>query len=497
MDADAWWCSPALVALLREAGQAEAAEHRGFLPLVHADDTDRVLREFEACMANTGRLETDFRLVTAEDSACWARVSASAHRDNRGAVAFVSGDLRDVTAEKLAVDQLHETQRLLHQKDRVYSLDCLAGGIAHEFNNVLQAVRGYVSFAMDEVATDSQASSDLEQALLATDRAAALTRNLLDFVRTEEEASERHDLRDLLSELDDLLRPVIGEGVTFRTVSPNCPLVSNSNAEELRQSLLNLCINARDAMPDGGELVVTAEAFEIDSATAALFAGLAEGTYCRLRVTDSGEGIPPEHVERVFDPFFSTKEVGRGTGLGLATVYGFVQRSGGRVVVYSEPGCGATFSLYLPIEEIDGMNNDPQSPELRCEPSSVVLLVEDDPQVREVGRRSLQAAGYGVLVAVDGESGLEAYVANADRIELVVLDVVLPGLGGRRVFEEIRRLQSDVPVIFTTGFDPESAVGASGGQLADATLGKPYDRQQLLTTVKSLIAARRPVAAPH
>ena len=380
-------------------------------------------------------------------------------------------------------------QQLL-QQERMNALDCLAGGIAHEFNNVLQTVRGYVAFAMDELPRESQAWSDLDQALQATDRAAGLTRSLLDFARAEEQDCERYDVRDVLQGLNDLLRPVIGEDIALQAIAEPTPMVGVADLQGLRQTLLNLCINARDAMPDGGELVVTAETFHATQVAAATVAGLAAGEYCRIRVTDSGTGIPEHVQEKIFEPFFSTKEVGRGTGLGLATVYGFVQRSGGRVVVYSEPGVGTTFSIYLPLEEAGNMSQSILLPECPADEPPLVLLVEDDPQVCEVGCRSLEAAGYEVLVANDGEAGLEAYIDNVDRIDLVILDVVLPRLGGRRVFEEIRRLQSDVPVIFTTGFDPQSVIGAAGGQLADRTIAKPYDAPHLLAEVASLLTGR-------
>ncbi|MEM6654618.1 MAG: ATP-binding protein [Planctomycetota bacterium] len=488
---DTVWYSDALLGLLGyEPGQIASA-FADFLDLIHPADREALKSRLAAAANDSGGCELDFRALVASAGARWFRLSASPCFDDAGRAAFLSGVWRDVTDERTTAAELDAKEQEFKQKQRMDALDCLAGGIAHEFNNVLQAVRGYVSFAQDELADGSQARADLDQALMATDRAAALTRSLLDFARAKEEVIERYDIREIIFGLRDLLRPVIGEDIDLKTHTGNRPLFCEADSQGLRQSLLNLCINARDAMPDGGELLVAARPVEVDDVTRRATPGLAAGHYAKIQVTDSGSGIPPEVVERVFDPFFSTKEVGRGTGLGLATVYGFVNRSGGGIAVHSESGRGSTFSLYLPIEEVHGMSNSESSPDLCAGEGQVVLLVEDDPQVREVGERSLRLAGYEVLTADDGEAGLELFIENAGRVDLVILDSVLPRLSGRRVFEDIRRLQSEVPVIFVTGFDPVSSIGASSGPMADAVIAKPYDRSELLSEVKSLVDTRR------
>lgn len=487
------WLEPSLCRQL-EGPWPGVASLGEFLELVHPQDRELVRGLLEGCGQSGGRFDQDFRLRTSDGGYRWFQASAAATRCLAGesVPTHVSGSLRDVTEQHRISEQLRDNELQLAQRDRMEALDCLAGGIAHEFNNILQATRGYVSFALDEQQEGSQSWDDLRKALEVSDRATEITRSLLDFARAQEASHDSYQVADELQGFRTLLRPVIGEHIAFKTQVTDQPMTCSADLQGLRQSLLNLCINSRDAMPDGGRLTITAEPFVVDQLTGPLLPVLGAGSYCRVRVADDGSGIAPGSVDQVFNPFFSTKEVGRGTGLGLATVHGFAQRNGGHVEVYSEEARGTVFSIYLPVEEELEMPNEVMQPELADRDLPLVLLVEDDPRVREVGRRILESSGCRVIEAADGESALELYVEHVHEVALVVLDVVLPRLSGRKVFEEIRRLQSEVPVVFTTGFDPASPAGKEDGQLANHTLAKPYDRRQLVEVLDAL-KIRRPM----
>ncbi|TWT89653.1 Blue-light-activated protein [Pseudobythopirellula maris] len=421
----------------------------------------------------------------------WFRLRGLPVADSAGSVRFVSGGLTDLQEQTLLERRLEDSERRFLQRQRMDAIDSLAGGIAHEFNNVLQAVRGYVAFAMEEVEPGTQPHLDLEQSLVATDRAAALTRKLLAYTREPEFLGRSFDVGDVLNELLDLLRPVIGENIDLRTRWPSQELPVVGEQVALRQALLNLCVNARDSMPEGGELLVRAEPFRVYETRTDTAAELPAGEYCRIWVTDSGVGVPRELRDSIFDPFFTTKKVGHGAGLGLAVVRGVVDRFGGAIHVHSEPGVGASFCLILPVHKGQAMN-DPCVAAAGL--SGTVLWIEDEPLVREVGRRMLEAAGLDVIAVRDGEAGLEALADHANEIDLVVSDVVLPGVSGARLLEETRRIRHGLPFVFCTGYDPMSAHGRKLLDLGAEVIAKPFDRDALLEVVAAQLPARAAVA---
>ncbi|MEM6331510.1 MAG: ATP-binding protein, partial [Planctomycetota bacterium] len=512
------WCSSRLAHLLagdasandpaREPGGGQTPqdgrtlEIDAFVGRVHPDDRAVFQSALKACVAEGVLLDEQCRVNVVGDGYRWFRIrgqsssSRSTPGDSGGRVArrHVSGGLVDIDDYRRASESVRQQQQQLMQRQRVDAIDCLAGGIAHEFNNVLQAVGGYIGFAQETLAAGTQAYLDLAQARHALDRAAKLTRDLLCFAKADESVQGPVDINRVVSGLMELLRPVLGADIDLRLRRSPQPVTTRANLLELRQALLNLCINARDAMPEGRALSISAEPLRVHHAGE--IASLQPGSYCRLMVTDTGCGIPAEHQPRVFDPFFTTTEAGRGTGLGLAAVYGFLQRSGGDVTLYStqrvsrlEPG-GTTFNLFLPIERGDEMSERDQRAIGERGAGQSLLIIEDDRHAGEVARRSLEDAGYRVILRGDGESGLEAYIEHADVISLALIDAVLPRLSGRRVYEEIRRLQTALPIVFCTGHDPASLHGDGPGRLGDAVLAKPFDRGQLLGVVQRLLADR-------
>jgi len=337
---------------------------------LHASDAPVLMADIERCAAEGEPLDRQFRMRLGSDEYRWYRIRGVRSKSADGHMLFVSGGLQDIHEYRMAADSLREKEQQLVQRKRMDAIDCLAGGIAHEFNNVLQAVRGYISFARKALPCDSQPSQDLGQAMLASDRAVKLTRELLGFARAESgdgvDEEEAVDVSGAISGLLNLVRPVIGEDIELRVDSFEAPLVTTADSVELRQALLNLCLNARDAMPQGGVLSITAAPFHVGPALADTYIELTEGAYCRILVTDSGCGIESADCGQVFDPFYTTKEVGKGTGLGLAAVHSFAQRSGGYATVYSEgKDRGATFALYLPMSPSSLENPSTATPETR------------------------------------------------------------------------------------------------------------------------------------
>jgi CheY-like chemotaxis protein len=381
----------------------------------------------------------------------------------------------------------------------------LAGGIAHEFNNLLQAIRGYMSFALDDLTPGTQTYDDVQQAIVTTDRAADLSRQLLGYSR-QNYASGENEVRDLgvvLQQLHGLLRPTIGEQIDLRIECAPQRFELHGDVAGLSEALLNLCLNARDAMPAGGVLALRAEEFTVASEHAELLPELAPGPYVRLFVTDTGVGMEPALARRIFEPFFSTKGVGQGTGLGLSIVRRLIERLRGRIDVTSQLGGGTCFTLYLPLGE-NCMSN---GAEVSFEPrpsgrgasktylqseslTGCILYVEDEPVVQDVCRRMLESVGHRVVCVDDGEAALRTFRDGSQQFDVVLTDVVLPRGSGRELAAAVHAADADLPVILCTGYDPYAPQGqdlAAGGV---EVLAKPFDKSQLLGAVDAALRSR-------
>lgn len=388
---------------------------------------------------------------------------------------------REVTAAK---EQLLQSQKL-------ESLGTLAGGIAHEFNNLLQVIRGYAQFIRGDLADDSPILPDLDQIVTASDRAADLTGRLLGFSRRQTLQNSVFPASQLLEELSGLLKPVIGERVTL-TLNCQCPrAIIDGDSGQLQQALLNLCVNARDAMPDGGSLAITAETVEGPLLPGSEDATDADQPVIEIRVSDTGTGMPEEVRQRVFDPFFTTKEVGEGTGLGLPFVHGVIQDHGGTIEVTSEENEGTEFIVRLPLcEESSSKSDEPTRVETdtsftEVEDNIELLVVEDEEAVRRLSVRTLESAGYRVHAAANGEEAIEQYNAHCDQISLCILDMVLPDMSGRRIATALREIRPDTRILFCTGYDPEEQFDPTMCN-AEEVMRKPFDPAQLKSTVGRL-----------
>jgi PAS domain S-box-containing protein len=388
--------------------------------------------------------------------------------------------LIDVTERKQLAEQLRRSQRL-------EALGALAGGIAHDFNNLIQIMTGYARLALDELGADKRAREDLQKVLDAAERATRLVSQLLAFSGRQPLNPRPVDVNRLIDELVQMLRRVIGTHIEIVTdLSPAAGHVLGDRSL-LEQVLMNLCVNARDAMPGGGRLTLRTEpALLAAEAFAAPEAAPAGACVC-IAVADTGGGIPPEIQDRIFDPFFTTKEPGKGSGLGLATVHGIVEQHRGIVTVQSALGDGTVFSMYLPVAGAPEAEPEAISETAPTPGRATVLVAEDEPHVQQLAVRFLERAGYRVLTASDGEEAVTQFDAHANTIDLVLLDVVMPRRNGRAVYEHIAAGKRNVPVLFASGYSAEVLGEDFLARENVRLVRKPFQREVLLREVQAAL----------
>lgn len=395
----------------------------------------------------------------------------------------VLGVQHDITEQKQIEAQLRESQKM-------EAVGQLAGGIAHEFNNMLQIIIGGVHFARQNLYDAQLAKKDLDTILKSADRSAELTKQLLAFSRRTTLSPVTLNLNNLTTTLMKMLRPIIGEEISLDFKPGDDLFMVEADPGLLEQALFNLCVNARDAMPDGGSLIFETKNSHADQDFCDTHGFKHPGDCVMISVSDNGGGISPEIRERIFEPFFTTKEVGQGTGLGLSMVQGIIQQHDGAIEVLSEPGVGTTFKIYLPkadlpetIKSVSAAGQGPGG-------SETILVAEDEEEVLNMLRLALENMGYSVLAAKDGEEAMLTFMENRHRIDLVILDMVMPKKRGRVVYEEIRGSGSDVPILFSTGYplDTSDAEYVSGSGLR--TIQKPYPPTELYKVVRDLLDQR-------
>jgi ligand-binding sensor domain-containing protein/signal transduction histidine kinase/CheY-like chemotaxis protein len=386
------------------------------------------------------------------------------------------------------VEEHARTGELLRQSQKLEAVGQLAGGVAHDFNNLLTVIKGYAHLLLAAPDREAGEREMLLEMLAAGHRAADLTRQLLAFSRRQVLALKVLDPNAVVADMERLLKRAVGEDVALTTAFDPAAFLVKADPVQLQQVLINLCVNARDAMPRGGCLRIETRNVALGPDSAKALPGAEPGAYVLLEVSDTGCGMTPELRARVFEPFFTTKGPGKGTGLGLATVYGIVRQSGGHVTVASEVGIGTTFQIYLPRAEGEPAPLPPP-PAVGSVPrgAGTVLLVEDEPSVRAVARHLLLACGYRVLEAEDGLDGLRVARAHDGRIELLVSDVVMPHLGGRQLAEELRKERADLRVLFVSGYTDDVVLHHGVSEAEVAFLQKPYSPAALASTVRAIL----------
>ncbi|MEW6067567.1 MAG: PAS domain-containing protein [Nitrospirota bacterium] len=376
---------------------------------------------------------------------CTANVAL---KDKKGNPTTVIEIFRDITEGKRLEDQLLQAQKM-------EAIGQLAGGVAHDFNNILTAIIGFGNLMQMEMKKDNPSRIYVTQILNSAQRAANLTQALLAFSRKQIINPKPVNLNDIIKILEKLLSRVIGEDIELSINLTDTDLITMADSTQMEQVLINLATNARDAMPDGGRLIISTELVEIDPEFIKTHAYGRTGRYALISIEDTGIGMDEKTRERIFEPFFTTKEVGKGTGLGLAMVYGIVKQHRGYINVYSEPGKGTTFKIYIPLIKTLIEEEKPQELFLITGGTETILVAEDDAQVRELTKNLLGGFGYNVLEAVDGEDTLRVFNENKDKVDLLILDVVMPKMNGKEVYDEIRKIRPDIQAIFMSGYSAD------------------------------------------
>nr|MBA2457666.1 response regulator [Gemmatimonadales bacterium] len=456
---------------------------------LHPDDRGRATQAVQDLIeGRSHEYRSEFRIVHPERGVRWLIGLGQLERGPDGAPLRMSGINLDIT-------QRRETEARLQQAQRVQSVGRLAGGIAHEVNNLMTAVLGFGSFAIRELEPGHPAISEVEQMIRAGERAAAITRQLLAFTRQQVLRPARLDLNAVVQELVPVLERLLGAEHQLRLRLGTGLGDVQADRGQLEQVLVNLALNSRDALGSGGTVTVATEAAELGAAAVGRHPGieLRRGPYILLSISDSGAGMDEATRSRVFEPFFTTKPVGQGTGLGLSTVYGIVKQSGGYVWLYSEPGLGTTVKVYLPMIDASAAAGEPAVPhgEVPGSQGELVLVAEDEPMVRGLTRRTLELHGYRVVEAVDGRAAVEILESLGGGVDLVITDAVMPELSGRGLGEIIRARWPEIPVIYMSGY-PGKEVVDRGLVSPDAPfVAKPFSPEALARRTREVLDAAR------
>jgi CheY-like chemotaxis protein len=362
----------------------------------------------------------------------------------------------------------------------------LAGGVAHDFNNLLMVISGYAEVILGQLDPTSPLHEKGRAIQLAADRATTLTRQLLAFSRKQLLELKVVDVNAIVQDMERLLRPLIGENIDLVTILSPEAAHTRADAGQLEQVIMNLVVNAKDAMPAGGKLTLRTENVDLDENHRRGQQFIRPGNYVTLLVSDTGMGMDRETQSRIFEPFFTTKEKGKGTGLGLSTVYGIVKQSGGYVVVQSELGRGTTFHIYLPQVEGAAEKHSVAVPEA-VGGTETILLVEDEESVRQLVRDTLSAKGYQVLEAENGEAGMAAAARHQGTIDLVITDVVMPGMGGREMVKQLIEARPGTRVLYLSGYTEDAIVSDGSIEKGTAFLQKPFTLQSLSRKVREVL----------
>jgi two-component system cell cycle sensor histidine kinase/response regulator CckA len=395
----------------------------------------------------------------------------------------------DVTDRKLAEEAKAKLEAQLRQAQKMEAIGTLAGGIAHDFNNILSAIMGYGELAQLETSKGRHNSAQLEQIVAAAERARDLVKQILTFSRRSETDLKSVDLNQLMSHSVDLLGRTIPKMIEIKMNLAGKLAKVRADATMLEQVIMNLAGNASDAMPEGGVLRFETSVVTLDQEFSQRYLEIAPGDYVLLSVSDTGLGMEKEILDHIFDPFFTTKDIGKGTGLGLSTAYGIVKEHGGHIICESEPGQGTSFKIYLPAQAEGQSDIQPMDIPLTSEPggSETLLLVDDEETIRELGGQLLEGMGYKVINAASGEEALERYKSADGNLDMVILDLGMPGMGGHRCLKELLALDPNLKVLIASGYSADGNIKDLLDEGAAGYIPKPFKRADLLRTVRAVL----------
>jgi PAS domain S-box-containing protein len=452
---------------------------------IHPEDREKIMRIFEETVRTGLGQRTDYRFLLKDGSIRYVESQGSVIRDAEGKPEKVIVVSRDVTERRKLEDQLSHSQKM-------EAVGQLAGGVAHDFNNLLTVINGYSEIMLQQLKPDDPNQKHVAEIKKAGDRAAALTHQLLAFSRQQVLAPQVLDLNQVTANVHTMLKRLIGEDIDLVTIPGQSLGRVKADQGQIEQTLLNLAVNARDAMPRGGKLTIETANVDLDEAYARNHVDVKPGPHVRLTVSDTGTGMDAETQKRIFEPFFTTKEKGKGTGLGLSTVFGIIKQSEGHIWVYSEPGHGTTFKVYLPRvdkppEVVGPAKAEPEQPR----GTETILLVEDEPSVRLLVRTTLESKGYHVLESTNGAEALLVSQQHKGNFHLLLTDLVMPGISGRVLAEQMVTLQPELKVLFMSGYTDDAVVRHGGLEAGMAFIQKPFTPDALARKVREVLDASR------
>ncbi|HEX2730950.1 MAG TPA: ATP-binding protein [Polyangiaceae bacterium] len=466
------------VALVLGLNSAQRHTADELLARVHPDDQRRVSRLVRFALRDNPVQPADFRWLNDKGEVVY--LVGQLRVEGEGEQRCLYGSLLDISERRRIEEQMTQAQKL-------EAVGTLAGGVAHDFNNFLQVIGGHCDLLLGDKQLSQRSRMSIEEIGVAVSRCKDLTKKLLAFARKQHSIPSLNDVSEVVTSTVRMLRPLLGDDVTLHIQCSKVPCVVRIDPVNLQQVLVNLAVNARDAMPKGGDLQIIVDPVLVDDAKASLF-GVSPGSYCRVAVSDSGMGMPDSVAARVFEPFFTTKPRGAGTGLGLSTVHGIVQEAAGAIKVSSELGKGSCFTILLPTTNSELMLPAQSTPPAATERATeTILLVEDGDDVRKVTQLQLETAGYSVITAATGDEALRITAAYPNPIHLLLTDVMMPRMSGPELAEQLVQARPGLPVVFMSGYTERQVLRRTALTIDRVSLHKPFSLEELLGCVRAHI----------
>jgi PAS domain S-box-containing protein len=458
----------------------EVIGRKRFIDIISLVSRDQYARTHPTLKKNGSPKEMELDLVRKDGTILNALLSELSVRDAGGNLVSSRATIHDISERKKLEEQLRQSQKM-------ESIGLLAGGVAHDFNNILTAMYGYCAILQSKMGEDSPFRSEIDHIQAAAERAASLTRSLLAFSRQQIMKPQQVNLNDIVKNIWQLLIRIIGEDIHLETNIAEMPLWIFADSVQIEQVLMNLAANARDAMPNGGQLTIETEVREIDEGFMHIHGIMAPGEYAVISLSDNGIGMDAETSKKIFEPFFTTKEAGKGTGLGLSIVYGVIKQHNGYISVYSEPGLGTTFRIYLPITKAEHVSEERGVSLPPKGGTETILCAEDDDAIRALVTLILRSYGYNVITAVNGADAVSMFMEHKDEIDLLLLDLIMPKKNGKEASDEIRKLHPGLRTLFMTGYPSDFLQKRGMLEESPDVVIKPISPMDLLRKIREVL----------
>jgi signal transduction histidine kinase/CheY-like chemotaxis protein len=441
-------------------------------------------------LKETGKPENvaDYDVIRKDGSNVSLELSVSLLKDQDGLPMGYRGILRDVSERKKTEEEKHKLETQLQQAQKMESIGTLAGGIAHDFNNILMGIQGNASLMLLKIDSEHPNHEKIKNIEKYVQNGTALTKQLLGFARRGKYLLKATDLNEIIDKSSSLFARTKKE-IRIHTDLYEDLWTAEVDRGQIDQVLLNLYVNAWQAMSNGGDLYLQTENVILDRSYIKPYT-VEPGRYAKISVSDTGVGIDKETQERIFEPFFTTKEMGRGTGLGLASVYGIIKSHGGYINVYSEKERGTVFTIYLPASAKEVLRDEEGSPAMLVKGTGTILLIDDEKMILEVGLELLEELGYTVLSAMSGQEAIDVFQKDQDNIDLVIMDMIMPGMGGGETFDRLKEINPEVKVLLSSGYSINGQATKIIRRGCDGFIQKPFNMNQLAEKIQKILAGR-------